>query len=84
MTMSDWIGTYSTTEAIKAGLDLEMPCVSDTISMIAHFDVRSSGPSVVRGAAVTRALAGEKLLPGDIDARVRKVVHIVFSQHFRL
>ncbi|EXJ58064.1 beta-glucosidase [Cladophialophora yegresii CBS 114405] len=25
LTMSDWFGTYSTTEAIKAGLDLEMP-----------------------------------------------------------
>ena len=25
MTMSDWFGTYSTTESIKAGLDLEMP-----------------------------------------------------------
>ena len=25
--MSDWIGVYSTTESIKAGLDLEMPCV---------------------------------------------------------
>ena len=23
--MSDWTGTYSTVEAIKAGLDLEMP-----------------------------------------------------------
>ena len=27
MTMSDWIGGYSTTESIKAGLDLEMLCV---------------------------------------------------------
>ena len=35
MTMSDWIGTYSTTEAIKAGLDLEMPCVW-TISILCH------------------------------------------------
>lgn len=26
--MSDWIGTYSTAESIKAGLDLEMPYVS--------------------------------------------------------
>ncbi|KAK4496695.1 hypothetical protein PRZ48_012677 [Zasmidium cellare] len=25
LTMSDWFGTYSTTESIKAGLDLEMP-----------------------------------------------------------
>ncbi|VDC07331.1 unnamed protein product [Peniophora sp. CBMAI 1063] len=64
MTMSDWIGTYSTTEAIKAGLDLEMP-----------------GPSVVRGAAITRALAGEKLLPGDIDARVRKILELMVHAH---
>ena len=28
MVMSDWFGTYSTTEAIKAGLDLEMPGTS--------------------------------------------------------
>lgn len=27
MIMSDWIGVYSTSESIKAGLDLEMPCV---------------------------------------------------------
>ena len=26
--MSDWNGTYSTAEAIKAGLDLEMPYVN--------------------------------------------------------
>lgn len=26
--MSDWIGVYSTAESIKAGLDLEMPCVT--------------------------------------------------------
>ena len=26
--MSDWIGVYSTTESIKAGLDLEMPYVN--------------------------------------------------------
>lgn len=25
--MSDWTGVYSTTESIKAGLDLEMPYV---------------------------------------------------------
>jgi hypothetical protein len=27
----------------------------------------------MRGDAVVRALVGQKLLPGDIDARVRKV-----------
>ena len=27
MVMSDWTGVYSTTESIKAGLDLEMPYV---------------------------------------------------------
>jgi beta-glucosidase len=25
LVMSDWVGTYSTVEAINAGLDLEMP-----------------------------------------------------------
>ncbi|KAK5104972.1 beta-glucosidase [Lithohypha guttulata] len=30
MIMSDWFGTYSTTESIKAGLDLEMPGPSTT------------------------------------------------------
>ncbi|KAI0048714.1 glycoside hydrolase family 3 protein [Auriscalpium vulgare] len=60
MIMSDWIGTYSTTEAIKAGLDLEMP-----------------GPAVMRGKAVERALVAEKLLPGDIDERVRKILGLV-------
>lgn len=54
--MSDWTGTYSTVEAIKAGLDLEMP-----------------GPSVVRGAAVQRALTSQKLTVEDLDARVRNV-----------
>ncbi len=29
--MSDWIGVYSTTESIKAGLDLEMPSVLEKV-----------------------------------------------------
>ena len=37
----------------------------------AHFSY--SGPSVVRGAAVNRALVSEKLFPEDIDARARNV-----------
>ncbi|KAI0034128.1 glycoside hydrolase family 3 protein [Vararia minispora EC-137] len=64
MLMSDWIGVYSTSESIKAGLDLEMP-----------------GPTVMRGNAIQRALAGEKLLPGDIDARVRKILELVKRAH---
>lgn len=32
-----------------------------------------SGPSVMRGKAVERALISEKLLPSDIDECVRKV-----------
>ena len=31
--MSDWNGTYSTAEAIKAGLDLEMPYVNVYFSL---------------------------------------------------
>ncbi|KAI0047327.1 glycoside hydrolase family 3 protein [Auriscalpium vulgare] len=64
MIVSDWTGTYSTVEAIKAGLDLEMP-----------------GPTVMRGKAVERALVSEKLLPGDIDARVRKILELVAYAH---
>ncbi|KAI0045907.1 glycoside hydrolase family 3 protein [Auriscalpium vulgare] len=60
MVMSDWTGTYSTTESIKAGLDLEMP-----------------GPTIMRGKAVDRALISGKLLPGDIDERVRKILGLV-------
>jgi beta-glucosidase len=56
LTMSDWTGTCSTIEAIRAGLDLEMP-----------------GPSVVRGAAVTRAIFAGKLSLSELDALVRNV-----------
>ncbi|KAI0039879.1 glycoside hydrolase family 3 protein, partial [Auriscalpium vulgare] len=62
--MSDWSGTYSTVEAIKAGLDLEMPC-----------------PTVMRGKAVERALVAEKLLPEDIDSRVRKMLDLIARAH---
>ncbi|EGO27630.1 glycoside hydrolase family 3 protein [Serpula lacrymans var. lacrymans S7.9] len=60
MTMSDWIGVYSTSESISAGLDLEMP-----------------GPTVMRGKAVERALAGEKLFLSDVDNRVRKILELI-------
>ncbi|TFY74261.1 hypothetical protein EWM64_g9751 [Hericium alpestre] len=56
LVMSDWTGVYSTTESIKAGVDLEMP-----------------GPTIVRGAALERALTGEKIFIEDINERVRKV-----------
>lgn len=73
--MSDWIGTYSTAESIKAGLDLEMPyafccCINKTSTLT---DVICRGPTVVRGAAVNRAIIAEKLFPEDIDARARNV-----------
>lgn len=32
MTTSDWIGVYSTSQSIKAGLNLEMPYVPSGIS----------------------------------------------------
>lgn len=31
--MSDWTGVYSTAESLKAGLDLEMPFVSDYLAL---------------------------------------------------
>ncbi|KAH7916249.1 glycoside hydrolase family 3 protein [Hygrophoropsis aurantiaca] len=60
MVMSDWIGVYSTSESINAGLDLEMP-----------------GPTVMRGKAVERAIAGEKIFVSTIDERVRKILELV-------
>ncbi|KAJ5603836.1 Glycoside hydrolase family 3, partial [Penicillium hordei] len=60
LVLSDWFGTYSTTEALKAGLDLEMP-----------------GPSLVRGRLITRALSCGKLLPHELDCRVREVLKLV-------
>jgi len=60
MVMSDWIGVYTTSESIKAGVEVEMP-----------------GPTVMRGKAVERALAGERLFVSDIDDRVRKILGLV-------
>ncbi|KAA1473453.1 glycoside hydrolase family 3 protein [Dentipellis sp. KUC8613] len=64
LVMSDWTGVYSTTESIKAGVDLEMP-----------------GPTVMRGAALERALNGEKLFIEDVDVRVRKVLELLKRAH---
>jgi beta-glucosidase len=78
--MSDWIGVYSTAESIKAGLDLEMPCVFIlSVLLIALNLPHYSGPTVMRGNAVMRALAAQKLFPSDIDDRVRKVHRILFA-----
>ncbi|KAK4870074.1 hypothetical protein LT330_005128 [Penicillium expansum] len=60
LVVSDWFGTYSTSEALKAGLDLEMP-----------------GPSLLRGGLIMRALTCGKLLPHELDARVREVLKLV-------
>ncbi|GLB03451.1 hypothetical protein AtubIFM57258_008031 [Aspergillus tubingensis] len=62
LVMSDWFGTYSTTEALRAGLDLEMP-----------------GPSLLRGRLTTRALSCGKLLPHELDDRVREVLKFIQS-----
>lgn len=74
LVMSDWIGVWSTSESIKAGLDLEMPYVFPKITtVIPWFKLFHSGPTVMRGKAVERALIGEKIFPKDVDDRVRKV-----------
>lgn len=47
--MSDWYGTYSTTEAIKAGLDLEMPGPSRFRGDLLHFNASfgKPGPHII-------------------------------------
>lgn len=70
--MSDWTGVYSTVESIKAGLDLEMPCVLFFVQAVKFLTI-SRGPSVMRGAALERSIIAEKLFPSDINIRVRKV-----------
>ncbi|CEL06430.1 hypothetical protein ASPCAL09607 [Aspergillus calidoustus] len=60
LVMSDWFGLYSTTEAIKAGLDLEMP-----------------GPTYIRGTLVKQALSCGRLLPFELDCRVKQVLKLV-------
>ncbi|KAI0061708.1 glycoside hydrolase family 3 protein [Artomyces pyxidatus] len=46
-------------------------------SIKAGVDLEMPGPTVMRGKAVERALAGEKLFPSDIDERVRKILQLV-------
>ncbi|KAJ7044635.1 glycoside hydrolase family 3 protein [Mycena alexandri] len=46
-------------------------------SIQAGLDLEMPGPSVMRGHAVVRCLMAEKLFPGDIDARVRKILELV-------
>lgn len=64
LVMSDWFGTYSAVESIKAGLDLEMP-----------------GPTYARGEQVSQALNSRKLLPKDLDPRVREVLRLIKRTH---
>jgi beta-glucosidase len=64
LVMSDWFGTYSAVESIKAGLDLEMP-----------------GPAYARGEQVGQALNSRKLLPKDLDPRVREVLRLIKRTH---
>lgn len=61
MVMSDWFGTYSTSESIKAGLDLEMPGPSY---------IRGQ-------KLVTNALGCGKLSQYDVDNCVRQVLKLV-------
>ncbi|CAG7924227.1 unnamed protein product [Penicillium olsonii] len=60
LVMSDWFGTYSTSEAVLAGLDLEMP-----------------GSPRWRGAALTHALAANKIPLAAFNDRVRAVLELV-------
>ncbi|KAJ7780939.1 glycoside hydrolase family 3 protein [Mycena metata] len=46
-------------------------------SIQAGLDLEMPGPSVMRGNAVIRCLMAEKLFPGDIDTRVRKILELV-------
>lgn len=61
MIMSDWFGTYSTTESVKAGLDLEMPGPSYIRGQ--HL--------------VTQALGCGKLSHYDIDNCVREILRLI-------
>ncbi|KAL5343415.1 putative beta-glucosidase I [Aspergillus crustosus] len=60
LVMSDWFGLYSATEAIQAGLDLEIP-----------------GPTYMRGVLVKQALSCGRLLPFELDQRVKEVLKLV-------
>jgi len=80
MIMSDWGGTYSTAECMKAGLDLEMPFVQVNIWIQLRIFTNifsCSGPSVVRGKAIERAMTAGKLFVSDLDERVRKVSQLL-------
>nr|QNS30905.1 beta-glucosidase [Auricularia heimuer] len=58
LVMSDWFGTYSLDESIKAGLDLEMP---------GERKWRTQN-------LVERAVTAHKLTPADVKARAREVL----------
>ncbi|KZV82289.1 glycoside hydrolase family 3 protein [Exidia glandulosa HHB12029] len=61
MVMSDWFGTYSIDEAVKAGLDLEMP---------GERKLRTQNN-------IERVVTAHKLAPSDIKARAREVLKFV-------
>lgn len=71
--MSDWGGTHSTAESIKAGVDIEMPYVTQTLLRYRLNVMWNSGPSVHRGRVIADALLCGKLLQQDIDDRARGV-----------
>jgi hypothetical protein len=63
MCRSDWSGTYSVDESIKAGLDLEMP----------------GPPFMRTAATVSRMLQAGKLTVEDLDERVRNARRSLLS-----
>lgn len=63
MVMSDWGGTNSLAEALKVGLDLEMP----------------GPPRRRKTEAVLAALERRELTEADIDERVRAVLKLAFK-----
>lgn len=50
---------------------------STSVSIKAGLDVEMPGPTTMRGGAVFRQLAAEKLFVEDIDARVRNILHLI-------
>ncbi|KIK67754.1 glycoside hydrolase family 3 protein [Collybiopsis luxurians FD-317 M1] len=50
-------------------------------SIKAGLDLEMPGPSVMRGKAVERCLAAQKLFPSDIDDRARKVLELLQKAH---
>jgi hypothetical protein len=74
MIMSDWTGTYSTSEAIKAGLDLEMPYVLSLLTVNAsRTTFVNRGPSLMRGLVLQRQFSAGKVSLSEIDSCVRRV-----------